>query len=142
MADRIEITAVWPTKNQADAKRLLDEIGPLLEAHWMEVRTDPSWTFNLDVESFIIAWQSRALVPVIGRIGGQAVGCILLSVGPMLMSAPRKEAVAMSVYLKPEFRGGHFEHQTMEYLRNLSGALGVTRMTAVRQRAVTVLYKE
>lgn len=141
-APKIEIAAIWPTKSPDDAKRLLDELGPLMEAHWLEVRTDPSWPFELNVQGFIVAWQSRALVPIVGRVNGEAVGCILMSVGPMLMSENRKEGVALSVYLKPEYRGHHFERETMDYLRGLAGALGLARITAVRQRAVTVLFKE
>lgn len=140
---KIEIAAIWPPSNASveAAKAVTDVLAPMLEDYWAEVRSDDSWEFNPDIETFITAWQARVFVPVVLKVDGVPSGFALVSVAPMLFSKAHKDAEIMSLYIKPEFRGRGLVAKGKEYILQIAQALGVSRVMSVPPTAHIVHYK-
>lgn len=140
---KVEITAMWPPASPSAeaAKAMLDVLGPMLEAYWLEARSNPSWAFELDVETFIPAWQARVFVPILVKLDGEPVAFSIMSIAQMLLSKSVKDSEVMTVYVKPEHRDKGLVEAGREYVKQIAATIGVARVVSVPQEAYIVHYE-
>ena len=141
MAERVEISAVWMPQDPKLVGPLLVEWGPMFEDYWRRARPDGYPGFGFNVEVFVKGWEARAIVPVIARVDGRAVGFLILALTGSLFCDVRNVYMT-HVYSMPGLAHLKLPSRTKSYLLQLFEVLNVDFAYLEGRRATTLYYKK
>ena len=104
---------------------VLDEIKPLLAAHWREITHYPDIALDVDYERFLAAEKRGALRIFTARNNGELAGYAIFLVGPSSRSKQSIQALQDVLYLDPEYRRGRIGMHLIKFADDALRAEGV-----------------
>lgn len=113
---------------------LVDELTPLLNAHYAEVSPHPHIPIDPDIDRYILLEEAGILRVYIARVGGEVAGYLSVVVGPSLHSRHSLRATQDVLYVSESYRDATLGPRLLHYVEGDLKKIGV----AVIHHHVTV----
>ena len=118
---------VWCPTNADELQRLLiDDLGPLLTAHWAIETKRTGVPHGLDVPAFMATWENKGIVLIMAYEGTEAIGFMMCyKFSPLFQ---RRSVLHLERWF---CKDDATESAMFDYLTNIIPVIGVDQVTAV-----------